>query len=114
MATYRPEFVEALKLLAAAFGEVVKAGYKQPVIVGDAAVEFYTGGNVVSGDFDVVTEAKQELETALLARGFVRPSGVGALLRGVLHPTLGIGVEVVSGDLFDGASDESRLRVVAR
>jgi hypothetical protein len=28
------------------------------------------------------------------------------------HPTLGIGVEVVSGALFDGASDRAKIRVV--
>jgi hypothetical protein len=57
MATYRPEIVEALNLLAAAFNDVVAAGYARPVLVGGAAVEFYTGGAVVSGDFDVVTAA---------------------------------------------------------
>ncbi|HXQ52295.1 MAG TPA: hypothetical protein VN754_07540 [Candidatus Binataceae bacterium] len=112
MATYRTEFVEALKLLAGAFAEIMRAGHKRPVIVGGAAVEFYTGGSIVSGDFDVVTDATRELEEALIARGFRRPSGAGALLRGVFHPSLGIGVEVVSGELFDGAADEARVRLV--
>jgi hypothetical protein len=53
--TYRPEFVAALALLAEAFEEVVVAGFERPVLVGGAAVEFYTGGAVASGDFDVVT-----------------------------------------------------------
>ncbi|HEV2545924.1 MAG TPA: hypothetical protein VGU20_01165 [Stellaceae bacterium] len=110
---YRPEFVDALKLLAGAFDEVVQAGFSRPVLVGGAAVEFYTGGAVVSGDFDVVTPAAQdELESALLRRGFVRPEGVGVLKRGLHHPTLGMGVEVVSGYLFNGASDESRVKLV--
>ena len=112
MATYRPEFLEALKLLAAAFEEVVSGGYKRPVLVGGAAVEFYTGGAVVTGDFDVVTDAQQELEQALLRQGFERPAGPGVLLRGVIHPRLKIGVEVVSGALFDGAADETRLRMI--
>lgn len=42
----------------------------------------------------------------------MRPSGPGVLLRGLHHPELGIGVEVVSGQLFDGASDKARIRVV--
>jgi hypothetical protein len=112
MGTYRPEFLEALKLLAEAFGEVVAAGYPRPVLVGGAVVEFYTGGAVVSGDFDVVTEAQRELEEALLRRGFQRPSAPGVLRRGVLHPALQIGVEVVSGALFDGAADETRVQLV--
>ena len=84
-----------------------------PVLVGGAAVEFYTGGALVSGDFDVVTGAQVELEQALLRRGFERPTGPGQMLRGLRQPALGIGVEVVSGALFDGASDRSRVRVVS-
>lgn len=112
MSTYRPEFVAALSLLADAFDEVVAAGCERPIIVGGAAVEFYTGGAVTSGDFDVLTAAQAELETALLRRGFVRPRGPGTLLRGLLHPGLGIGFEVVSGHLFDGAADRTRTRIV--
>lgn len=112
MTTYRSEFVAALALLAEAFDDVVAAGYERPIIVGGAAVEFYTGGAVASGDFDVLTAGQKELEAALLHRGFVRPSGPGVLTRGLYHPQLGIGFEVVSGHLFDGASDRSRTRLV--
>ncbi len=55
---YRREFVEALVLLADAFERVVASGHARPVLVGGAAVEFYTGGAVVSGDFDVVPDAQ--------------------------------------------------------
>lgn len=111
--TYRPRFIAAMTLLAEAFDDVVKVGFPRPIIVGGAAVEFYTGGAVASGDFDVVTEAQRQLEAALLRRGFERPSGRGVLLRGLHHPALGYGVEVVSGDLFDGASDGTRVRIVS-
>lgn len=110
--TYRPEFVAALTLLAEAFDEVVAAGFERPVLVGGAAVEFYTGGAVASGDFDVVTAAQSELESALIRKGFVRPSGPGVLMRGLHHRNFGIGVEVVSGLLFDGASDKHRIKMV--
>lgn len=113
METYRPEFLEALNLLAAACEEVVSAGHPRPVLVGGAVVEFYTGSEVTSGDFDVVTPVHQELEQALLRRGFQRPSGQNVLLRGLLHPQLQIGVEFVSGVLFDGASDRTRVRVIS-
>lgn len=112
MGVYRPEYLAALELLAAVFDEVVTAGYERPILVGGAAVEFYTGGAVTSGDFDVLTAGLKELEAALQTRGFVRPSGPGVLLRGLHHPELGIGVEVVSGHLFDGTSDRTRARVV--
>ena len=36
----------------------MQAGYPRPILVGGAAVEFYTGGAVVSGDFDIVTPAE--------------------------------------------------------
>lgn len=110
--TYRAEFVEAFELLGAAFEEVVNAGYPRPVLVGGAAVEFYTGGAVVSGDFDVVTPVHEQLEKALLHRGFQRPSGLGVLVRGLTHPRLQIGVEFVSGQLFDGVSDKARIQLV--
>ena len=113
MSTHRPEFVKALQLLAKAFDEVVASGFERPIIVGGAAVEFYTGGAVVSGDFDVISAAGDELYRALLKQGFERPSGPGALLRGVHHPALGLGVEIVSGQLFDGASDKARVRIVS-
>lgn len=112
---YRPEYLEALQLLAEAFDEVVRAGYSRPILVGGAAVEFYTGGAVTSGDFDVVTPvAKEELERTLIARGFERPSARGSLLRGLHHPQLGLclGVECVLGELFDGAADTTRVRLV--
>jgi hypothetical protein len=112
VSTYRPEFVAALALLAQAFEEVVAAGYDRPIIVGGAAVEFYTGGAVASGDFDVLTAAQAELEAALIRRGFRRLSEPGTLTRGLHHPDFGIGFEVVSGQLFDGAADRGRTRVV--
>jgi hypothetical protein len=112
VSVYRPEFVAALALLAEAFDEVVAVGYDRPIIVGGAAVEFYTGGAVVSGDFDVLTAAQAELESALIRRGFVRPNAPGMLLRGLYHPELAVGFEVVSGHLFDGAAERTRTRVV--
>jgi len=49
MDTYRPEFLNALRLLGEAFDDVVKAGHGRPVLVGGAAVEFYSGGALVEG-----------------------------------------------------------------
>ncbi|HLI12861.1 MAG TPA: hypothetical protein VKY65_14810 [Alphaproteobacteria bacterium] len=112
MSIYRAQFEAALRLLASAFAEVAAAGYGRPVLVGGGAVEYYTGGEITSGDFDVITPAQKELERALLKRGFIRPSGPGTPARGVYHPELDMGVEVVSGILFDGAADRERVRLV--
>src|SRR5258708_37483996 len=109
---YRKEFVEALRLLAPAFERLVAAGQPRPVLVGGAAVEFYTGSAVVSGDCDGVTEAQDAFEAILLDLGFVREKRHGRLLRGLYHQDLEMGVEVVSGRLFDGACDETRIRLV--
>jgi hypothetical protein len=79
--TYRPEFVQALQLLAEAFEALVAKGCDRPVLVGGAAVEFYTGGAVVSGDFDVVTAVQSALEGELIRLGFVKENRPGRLLR---------------------------------
>jgi len=109
---FRKEFVEALELLARAFERVVQNGYSRPVLVGGAAVEFYTGGAVVSGDFDIVTQAEEALGQALLAEGFRREDRPGWLLRGYYHPELALGVEIVGRALFEGQADESRVLIV--
>src|SRR5262245_41499635 len=70
-AVLRAEYVEALILLAKVCGEVVEKGYPHPVLVGGAAVEFYTGGAVVSGDFDFVTPHHQVFEEILPKYGFI-------------------------------------------
>jgi len=69
MSQFRPEFVTALEILGRAFELVVAGGHPRPVLVGGAAVEFYTGGAITSGDFDVVTAADLALEKALVVQG---------------------------------------------
>jgi hypothetical protein len=109
---YRPEFIEAFLLIADAVEELFARGMSRPVLVGGAAVELWTGSALVSGDFDFVTEHQAEFEEALLRRGFGRPHGVGQLMRGVIHPTLHIGVEVVSGPLFGGLVPDNKLALI--
>ncbi len=108
-AGFPPEFVAALRILADAVDEIVRAGQPSPIIVGGAAVELWTSGRYLSGDFDLVTPSPVPLEEALVARGFRREDRSGHIVRGLYHPTLGIGVECVSGQLFDGHADRDRL-----
>jgi hypothetical protein len=89
-----------------------RSAHARPVLIGGGAVEFYIGGAVASGDFDVVTGARAELEQALFGRGFVRPAVPGSLRRGLVHPGSGMSVAVVSGRLFDGHSDVGRIRII--
>lgn len=69
---YRPEFIEALKLLGRAFDAVVARGIERPVIVGGAAVEYCTAGDIMSGDFDLTTSFQEEVEEELVNVGFER------------------------------------------
>lgn len=113
--TYRPLFIEALRRIEQAGRLAAAEGSRLPIIiVGGAAVEFYTAGDIMSGDIDLC-ETDERLEAALLAVGFERETRPGRLLRG-LHLTtpLGeIGVEAVSGPLFHNRTDRRRLKVFA-
>jgi hypothetical protein len=112
MSVFRPEFIEALALLAKACDDVAARGFDRPILVGGAAVEFHTGSAVVSGDFDFVAADQRAFEEALIACGFRREDRRGRLLRGFYHPELSLGVEVVSGSLFDGRCDMRRVQLV--
>jgi hypothetical protein len=112
ISVFRPEYVEALILLAEVCGEVVDKGYPHPILVGGAAVEFHTGGAVVSGDFDFITPYHEVFEEILPRYGFIleekRP---GWRMRSFRHPTLDLGVEVLNDHLYAG-SDAARIRLV--
>ena len=109
MVSFRPEFSAALTILAKACEEMFRDGHSRPFLVGGATVEFYTGGRIVSGDFDFVSGAQQAFEDALVKHGFLRENRPGRLRRGLYHPELELGVEVVSGFLFDGRTDKRRI-----
>jgi hypothetical protein len=109
---YRKEYLDALCLLSRAFDLAEKRGAPRPVIVGGSAVEFYTGGEITSGDFDLVAVGEDIIGPALLEVGFRREDRRGVRLGGFYHPDLLIGVEFVTGPLFDGRTDMRRLRLV--
>ncbi|HCK18067.1 MAG TPA: hypothetical protein DHW36_06090 [Thalassospira sp.] len=106
---YRPELVEALNLVAEASDAVAKQGHERPVLVGGAAAELATLGELVSGDLDIVTPWQQEFEAALEAAGFVRSIGPGSFSRGFQHPHYDVGVEVVGSALMDGRGSYDRI-----
>jgi hypothetical protein len=87
-------------------------GLSRPVLVGGGAVEFYSGSEVNTGDFDLTTSAQPELEEELQKLGFVRPSGAGKSTRGWVHPELGFGFEVVGNTPMGDTPDEVRVRLV--
>lgn len=107
MTAYRDEFLHAISLLAEAFDEVTKQGYPRPILVGGAVIELYVGLEAASGDFDVIYEMPQVLRDSLARHGFQpslkNPNGA------LVNPETGMAVELVSGPLFNGMSDRSRL-----
>lgn len=111
MADYE-SFKEALSLLAEAVAKVRSDGEVEPILVGGGAVEFYTAGGIISGDLDLVAPEVEPIEEALISVGFDRSTGPGKPRRGVVHPRLGMGVEVVSGALMDGKADRARIKVI--
>lgn len=108
---YRTAYLDALVLLSRAFDLAEARGVARPVIVGGSAVEYYTAGAVISGDFDLVTSATDVVADALVQVGFRREGRRGFRLGGFVHPELLVAVDFVSGNLFDGRTDRSRLRI---
>ena len=109
---WRPEFLAALRMLAAVSEALAARGYSRPVLVGGGAVEFYTGSAIMTGDIDVTTPVQPELEEELQKLGFVRPSGPGKSTRGWVHPDLGLGFEVVGDSPMGDTPDPVRVRLV--
>lgn len=107
---YRLPFLAGLRLLGEAMRRLRERGAYQPTLVGGAAVELYTAGAVATGDFDLVTVAQAEFETVLAELGFERPGGRGRSLRGFIHSTLPMGVEVVGSSMMGGSADPLRRR----
>lgn len=109
---YRKTFIDALLLIADAVEAMAQRGISRPILVGGAAVELWTGSAVTTGDFDFVTENKEIFEELLIERGFSRPVGQAVLLRGLEHRGLKVGVEIVSGPLFDGVVPADRVALI--
>lgn len=112
MSIWRPEFEAALRVFAAVSETMEATGFQRPVLVGGAAVEFYSGSAIVTGDFDIVTARQDVFEAALGKHGFVKPGGVGKMTRGWVHPELGLGFEVVGTSLLDGKADRDRVQMI--
>lgn len=109
---YRPQFEAALGAFARVSERMKARGFQAPILVGGAAVEFYSNSAIATGDFDIVTARQEEFEEELRAEGFIRPSGAGVATRGWVHPDLGLGFEVVSSKLLDGMADRDRVVLV--
>jgi hypothetical protein len=109
---YRPEFEAALRLFARVSEAMHVKGFPRPILVGGAAAEFYSTSTLMTGDFDICTPRQPELEAVMAQHGFVRPSGMRAMLKGWVHPDLKLGFEVVADVPMDGKVDRAHIRLV--
>jgi hypothetical protein len=105
-----PEYMAALELT----GRVCEAYRKQTgasaYLVGGAAVAVITAGQFPSGDFDLVVGGDDQFEASLLRHGFKKEDRQGRLRFGYYHPDHPLfGWQLVTGPLFDGRSDKSRV-----
>ena len=103
-------YLALLNILADAFEHYEVATGHCPVLVGGGAVAVQTQGAFMSGDLDLYAPSDAALESALLHSGFVKEERRGRLAGGFYHPELPeYGVEAISGQLFDGRADKTRL-----
>lgn len=109
---YRPEFEAALRIFARVSEAMVAKGMARPVLVGGAAVEYYSGSAISTGDFDFCSPLQPELEDIMQAHGFIRPSGALKSLRGWIHPELQLGFEIVARVPMDGSVDVEHVALV--
>ena len=93
-APWRANFVEALGLLARAAAGL-PFGVPDPVLSGASAVELYSGGLWSAAVLEVLAEDAARLTAELFAVGFRwadRPRHLG---RGLWHPELLIGIDII-------------------
>ena len=103
-------YLALLEVLANAFQRYEATTGHSPVLVGGGAVAVQTQGAFMSGDLDLYAPNDAALEAALLQAGFAREERKGRLAGGFYHPDYPeYGVEAISGQLFDGRADRTRL-----
>ena len=93
-APWRANFIEALGLLGRAVARL-PFGVPDPVLSGAAAVELYSGGLWSAAALEALAEDAARLTAELFAVGFRwthRPQHLG---RGLWHPELRIGIDLV-------------------
>ncbi len=111
-APWRPELIAALRLLAEVSAAMHRRGLPRPILVGGAAVEYYSGSAMMTGDIDLASPVQPELEEELAKLGFTRPIGPGHTPLGWVHPELKLGFEVVCSSPMGGGIDPARLVLI--
>lgn len=89
-----------------------RRGLPRPILVGGAAVEYFSGSALMTGDVDLTSPVQPELEEELIRLGFTKPEGLGHTPLGWVHSELRLGFEVVASTPMDGTVDYRRLLLV--
>jgi hypothetical protein len=108
---WRRNFLSALALLAQA-GARLPFGVPDPVLSGGSAVELYTGGLWSAADLEVVASDARKLAVELFAVGFrwsERPRYAG---RGLWHPELQIGMNIIEPRAAPSVAEQANRLVV--
>jgi hypothetical protein len=91
---WRTNFLGALELFAQA-GARLPFGVPDPVLCGESAVELYTGGMWSTVDLEVICADARLLTAELFAVGFRWSERPRRAERGLWHPALQIGMDIV-------------------
>ena len=108
--SFPEDFSGLLEQAAVAFAAYeAEAGYS-PGIVGGGSIAIQTLGAFMSGDLDLYAPNDALLARCPVGAGFRREDRKGRLRGGYYHPDYpAYGIEAISGQLFDGRSDQDRL-----
>jgi hypothetical protein len=107
---WRQNFVEALHLLGQAVGRL-PIGIPDPVLCGAAAIELYTGGLWSTPTLTLRTIAARSLRGVLFEVGFRLRQSSPASARGLQHPVLKIGIDLVEENATPGTALTNVVRV---
>jgi hypothetical protein len=108
---WRTNFLGALELFAQA-GSRLPFGMPDPILWGGSAVELYTGGLWSTADIEVVASDARLLTAELFAAGFRWSDRPQHTERGLWHPELQIGIDIIEASEALGVAEQSNRLVV--
>lgn len=109
---WRRNFLGALELLAQAVARL-PFGVPDPVLWGGSAVELYTGGLWPAADIEVVGSDARLLTFELFAAGFRWCDRPRHAERGLWHPALDIGIDIIESRAAPSVAVQANALIVA-
>jgi hypothetical protein len=109
---WRANFLGALAALARA-GARLPLGVPDPVLCGVSAVELYTGSLWVGADLEVLAADTRLLTTELFVVGFRWSDRPRHAARGLWHPELEIGIDIIEAGAAPSVAEQSNRLIVA-